>query len=150
MPFGPLDMAKDVDRAMAGATRAVRDAVKQVGKDAEKVARAKLGPAAKIVPGGDARFSRMAKLNHGGRLGLRFRHDTEGVTVVPRGPWKLAETGADAHTGKAGKDRHPTDHPGTRQGRKSWSTARAEVLRELDRTVPDMVARKVEGGFDDG
>ena len=87
--------------------------------------------------GGDRRFSNMAGYNHGGRLAVKLRPKPGEVWVTPRGPWKLAETGAAPHR---------VNHPGTRQGTRAWTRGQAVVFDRLGREVPDQIGDAVEGG----
>lgn len=117
-------------------------------KDAGNVARKELDATAPIVPGPDKRFSNFKRA---GKLGVKVRADSSGVTVSPRGPWGIAERGAAPHTMPAW-GRGQAKHPGTRakQGRQAWTKGRLAAFRVLEKQVPDRIAREVERGFDRG
>lgn len=139
----PIQVGADVAKTMASVTRALdastKKALREVGAEAKKP----LMAAATEVPGGDRRFSNMARYNHGGRLNVTTRIKSELVFVGSKGPWKIAEVGADPHRIRGGM------HPGTRrsQGRASWSRAADRVLDAAAKGVPKTIEDGVEEAF---
>lgn len=136
----PLDVAADIDRSLRATSRAIETAVKEALADAAVVAKRELGDQARIVPGGDRKFSRWYPGR--GTLGVRTRQRRGVLTVAPRGPWKVAEEGARPHGG----------HPGTRgkQGRKSWTKGEQATYQKLDRVIPKEILDRGEGAFKRG
>ena len=135
----PSAVGADVGRTMTRVTNTLRTATKAAMADAGKVAKVELTATSRIVPGADARFRNMRRYNHGGKLAVKAKAFPGGVTIIPRGPWMLAEVGARPHGG----------HPGTRstQGRKAWTQGREATYRRLELDVPEQIADAVEGAF---
>lgn len=143
-------MGRDIERSMAGASRAVTAGIKVAMRDAAKVARAELKKTAPLVPGPDRQFSNFPRA---GRLAVRTRFyaDSSELEVVPVGPWGIAERGAGPHAMKAwGRGR--AQHPGTRskQAKKAWSRGRDATLKITSERIPEIIANEVAGGFTDG
>lgn len=140
-----MSTASDIGAEMASTldavSKAIKDTTKAVMRDSSKAARKHILKQAGVVPGGDRRFSNMARYSHGGRLNLTTKSRDLDTWVLPRGPWKLAETGAAAHRFGRGM------HPGTRQGRRSWTVGQEATFEELERTVPKEITDAVEGAF---
>lgn len=113
----------------------VRQFVRDVAKDAAKIAREEHRTAAAAGTGGDRRFSNFK----GPALDVKAKYEPGGVQIVPRGPWKIVEEGAAPHG----------NHPGTRatQGRKLWTRAEEATVDRLDRVIPDGVDAAMEAGF---
>lgn len=144
MANSPLDAAREVADTMDRAARALKQATKESLSDAGTVAKGELTARAGEVPGGDRRFSRMRRYNHGGLLNVRTKIiGPTDLLVSPRGPWKLAETGADPHR----LGRRGGWHPGTSQGRRSWTRGQADVYDKLGRQVPEHIGDAVEEAF---
>lgn len=143
MAGSPLDAAAVVAGTMTVSSRVLRDATKKalrsVGNDARKTMRAQ----AVLVPGGDRRFSNMSGYSHGGRLDVKIKQRDGSVLVMSKGPWKIAEVGANPH--RIGRGRHP----GTRssQGRRSWTKGQEAVFSDAERTVPKDIGGAVEKAF---
>lgn len=144
MAKSALQVGDDVARTMASVTKALAEsrrlALREIGKSARKT----MMDQAPEVPGGDRRFSRMARYNHGGRLGVTFRVRNDLLFIGSKGPWKLAETGAAAH--QIGGWRHP----GTRQGRSSWTRGADVALAHAERELPEVIGEAVEEAFGRG
>jgi hypothetical protein len=135
-----VPVGDDIARSLTNMGREIDRAVKAVNREAGKVAREEAEELARRSTGGDRRFSRFK----GPALGVRLRVDTDGVTVSPSGPWKIAEEGAKA----GGRGRH-RNHPGTAstQGVKAWSRGRDGTVQRLDRDVPKTIDRAADRGF---
>lgn len=136
-----FSVGEDVAKTMASMSKALDVSTKDAFRAVGKVASTTMMRHAVEAPGADRRFSRMRGYNHGGRLGVKVVARAKSLFVGSKGPWKLAETGADPHLIGGWR------HPGTRQGRQSWSRGAAIALAEAERTVPDMIDEAVGGAF---
>lgn len=147
------DFGSDIARSLDAMSRNVKKAVREVSKGAAKVGREEHTKTAKAATGGDGRYSNFK----GPALTVKAKYDDAGVSIIPAGPWKIAEEGADAHTikpkrGKAlkfasGDVRSVTvKHPGTK-GSRAWSRAEDATVARLDKTVPETFDRAVADGF---
>lgn len=132
----PESIAADFARSMAGVKKELTRAVRAVAKEGGAVAREEHHLTAAQSAGPDRMFSRFKKA---GKLDVKLRYNDDGASVIPRGPWKIAEEGAAPHGG----------HPGTRakQGRKAWTRAEAETIAVLDDRIPKTVTEAVDRGF---
>jgi hypothetical protein len=151
---GPGDIADGVGRSLDLVARQLNQAVRDLAKEAAKVAREEHRSTARAATGGDGAYS---GLGNAGRLSIRVRYGDEGVAIIPKGTWKIAEEGADPHVirpkkGKAlkiaGQDwrEGAVNHPGTarKQGKKAWSKAREATVKRWDKAVPEQVERAVD------
>lgn len=129
------DVAREIDSTMKRTATALRAATKAALADAAKLSRSELRAKAGQVPGPDRVFSNFRKA---GALDVSTRQRDGVLTVSPRGPWKIAETGAAPH---------PVNHPGTHQGRMSWTTGQADIFDKLDRTIPADIEADVSKAF---
>jgi hypothetical protein len=136
----PSQVGAEASAALVRTAKAIGKATKDAMKDAADVAKAELKVTSTIVPGGDARFSNMRGYNHGGKLAVKSKPYDGGVTIIPRGPWKLAESG---------RDPGRRNHPGTRssQGRKSWTKGQEATFQRLGREVPEHIGDEAERAF---
>ena len=125
---------------MLAAGKALTDAAKAVVDAAGDTAKAELAKTAPIVPGSDLQFSNWKAA---GKLKVRVRRERAsegvGIWVVPVGPWGLAQVGAKAH---------PVNHPGTKQGKQSWSKGRDATYARLKGEIPEGLGDAVEEAFD--
>lgn len=143
MASSPLQVGEDVAKTMAAMSKALdtstKAALRKVGAGARKTMLAR----AAEVPGSDRRFSRMARYNHAGRLGVTVRVRDDHVFVGSKGPWKIAEVGAAPHRVRGGQ------HPGTArsQGRRAWSRGADVALAEAEKAVPKAIGDAVEEAF---
>lgn len=143
MADSPLDVAQGVARAMDAVAAAMAAATKKAMRGVASDARKEMTRQARVVPGGDARFSNMARYNHGGRLAVKTTVRDDEVFVMSKGPWKIAEEGASPHRMGRGV------HPGTRstQGRRSWTVGERAVLDSAEHEVPAALTDGVEAAF---
>jgi hypothetical protein len=123
---------------MKATSRALDAATKSALADAEKAAKSELESTGRGPTGGDLRFRNMRRYNHGGRIGVRLRPRRGELWVVPRGPWKLAETGAAPHR---------VNHPGTTQGTSAWTRGQATTFARLGADIPNKIGDAVENAF---
>lgn len=141
------DLGRSVDSAMSAAQRSLDRAVREVLDGAGKVARQELEKAGGMsATGPDRRFSRW---DRAGRLRVKLKKIAGGLLVIPVGPWGVAERGRAPGRMKAW-GRGNAMHPGTNQGRKSWSKGRDATFARLGREIPDEIGDKVERGFREG
>lgn len=129
------NVGREIDQTMKRVSTSLRTATKAALADAAKVSRTELNARAGEVPGGDRVFSNFRKA---GRLAVSTRQNAGVLTVSPKGPWKLAETGASPHR---------INHPGTRQGRLSWTRGQEAIFDQLEQTIPDQIETDVEKAF---
>lgn len=143
MADSPLDVARAVADSMSAASAALQVATKKALRAAGTTARKEMNRVATDVPGGDRRFSNMSRYNHGGRLAVTVRQRAGAVFVMSKGPWKLAEEGANPH--RIGKGLHP----GTRasQGRSSWTKGQDATFGVVEKELPREVSEAVEKAF---
>lgn len=146
MADSPIDVGIAIGRSLNAAAAAIQAATKAELRGAGVAARKEMTRQAGDVPGSDRRFSNMSRYGHGGRLAVNVRGRGAAVFVMSKGPWKLAEEGADPHRIGGGV------HPGTRssQGRRSWTKGQEAVLGRVERTLPSAVAAAVESAFLEG
>lgn len=140
----PIDVGMAVKGGMDAASKALKKASRDAIREAGKIARAELMKTAVVVPGPDRGFSRMG----GRKLSVRFESAPGQVEVIPKGPWKIPETGAAPHRGKAWN--HAFRHPGTAatQGRRSWSKGRDAAFDVIGVQVLDDIGEAVEQAFE--
>lgn len=136
----PLQVGADVAATMASCSKAVDTSIKKALRPIANDARAKMRAAAGPPTGGDRRYSRMSRYNHGGRLDVTASTRTGLVFVGSKGPWKIAEEGASPHR---------VNHPGTRrsQGRSAWSRAADPIVEQAANEVPRVIVDGVEAAF---
>lgn len=141
-----IQVGQDVASTMANMSKALESSRKQVLREIGQDARKKLLANATQVPGGDRKFSRMNRYNHGGRLAVTYSVREDLVFIGSKGPWKIAEEGAAPH--RQGKGRHP----GTArsQGRKSWTLGADPIIEAAEQQVPEVIGDAVEEAFDRG
>lgn len=137
----PTDVGKQVASTLDGMSKALEAARKQVLRDIGQKARREMLAAATQVPGGDRRFSNMSRYSHGGRLAVTYSVRGDLVFIGSKGPWKLAETGAEPHALRHGH------HPGTHQGRRSWTRAADPILAGAEDQVPRVITDAVTEAF---
>lgn len=123
-------MASELKKAQTAITR-----------DCGTVAREEHAITAKEATGGDGRYSGFGAA---GKLGVRAKTVGEGgVDIIPKGVWKVAETGVDPHN----QPKRKWHHPGTSQGNKAWSRAETATVARLDETIPRTLDAAAERGF---
>ena len=127
-------------RSMTAISKKIDAATKEIVKDALDVSRQEMKTTAAGPTGGDGRFSGFGPA---GRLRVKGKYDPGGVTILPVGVWKVAEEGVDPHM----QPRRKFKHPGTKQGRKSWTRGRDAALTRLDKSIPATLDKAVEEGF---
>lgn len=139
----PLEVASEIEAALAAASKALRTATRDALRDAGQIARAELDKRATLGPGPDRRFSRSGRPAN--RVKVRIDRDG-GARVSPVGAWGLAESGAPAHPQRRGQ------HPGTErtQGRGTWTAGRDAAFARITRQLPDQVGTVVEEAFTHG
>lgn len=131
----PAAVGADIARSLANIEKNIKAAKRDIAKDGAKVSREELYTAAKRSAGSDRRYSNFK----GPALGVKARYDADGVRIIPTGPWKIPEEGADPHGG----------HPGTRrsQGKQAWTRGRDAAVIRLDRSVQNTLDEAVDEGF---
>lgn len=136
-----VQVGTDVAATMANVKRALDASVKKALQPIAAEARKTMRAAAARPTGGDRRYSNMRRYNHGGRLDVTTRYRDDLVFVGSKGPWKIAEAGADPHR---------VNHPGTArlQGQRAWSLAADGLVDDAEKKVPKVITEAVEGAFD--
>lgn len=129
----PIEIGDAIARDLAGLNRRIKQAKRDIAIDAAKVAREEHRATAAAATGGDGSYSGFGAA---GRLSIRTKYTEDGVEIIPKGVWKVAEEGTSPHG----------HHPGTRrtQGKKAWSKAEEATVKRLDRTVPETFDRAIE------
>lgn len=153
----PASVGMGVSRSAVTLQQTFKRAVREVTKAGGKIAREEHKAAAAAVTGGDGRYS---GLGAAGRLTIRVRNDGDVAEVIPKGAWKIAESGAAPHTIKPKKgkalrlaDGHIRDtalnHPGTAgsQGKRAWTKAEEATIARLDKTAAAEVDTAVDQAF---
>lgn len=146
------DVGRQVEKAMARTSKALKAAVKAGMADSGKIARREVEGFGKRYTGGDLRFSNMG----GARLGVRMTGVEDGLLVSAKGPWGMLQPGAKAHTiGTTGKSmsiggglfrRGPFNHPGTPNTR-AWDMGREATFDTIESSLLNKIASDVEGAF---
>lgn len=143
MADSPLDVGRAVQSSMNAASTAMAAGLKAALRAVNANARKEMTKQSRLVPGGDARFSNMARYNHAGKLAVKTTTRPDSVFVMSKGPWKLAEEGANPHRIGRGM------HPGTRssQGRRSWTKGEQSVFQQSETDIPETITDAVVSAF---